>query len=564
MHRSVESNQGNKEISKQGFLVYLFPCLLILAFIVTGYLSVRGLSLTADEAKHYRYGENILAGDSNRFDDSKMPVSALNALPARLAGFLPDGTLKTWLQKFIMARMMTLLFSALVAFVVFIWARKLYGPAAGLAALALYVFDPNIIAHSQLVTTDIYAAGTILFATYRLWKFARERTWFNGLLCVLFLGLSLIAKYTSIVLLPLFLLALVIHDWPQVRASGRAAIWKYVGRLVGYTVIAGLVSLLVINLGFLFNRSFTAFGEYRFRSDLFLQMQKTTPALAKLPIPVPYPYIEGLDWVLMREQSGFGYGRIYFLGQLSEDKGFPGYYLVAFLLKEPLTTQIILLSALIAYILRWRMRRTLPKGTPVSEKEPLFRDVAQSKSELFLFIPIAFFALYFNFFYNAQIGIRFYLVIFPLLYVFAGSFFEGWQKFSIQQKAASYALFGYLLVSTFSYYPYFLTYFNEIVWDRKTAYKYLADSNIDWEQGKLYLQDYLTAHPQVDFAPLRMKPGFIVVGVDDLVGVTGLPGQYDWLRENFEPVDSIANEYLVYHISSQEFDEKCSQTGFCK
>ena len=24
----------------------------------------------------------------------------------------------------------------------------------------LYIFDPNIIAHSQLVTTDIYAAGT--------------------------------------------------------------------------------------------------------------------------------------------------------------------------------------------------------------------------------------------------------------------------------------------------------------------------------------------------------------------------------------------------------------------
>jgi ABC-type multidrug transport system fused ATPase/permease subunit len=467
---------------------------------------------------------------------------------------LSDGALKTWLQKFIVARMMTLLFSALVAFVIFIWARKMYGAAAGLAALALYVFNPNIIAHSQLVTTDIYAAGTILFAIYSLWKFARERTWANGLLTAFFLGLSLVAKYTSIALLPLFILALVVYDWPQENPSlfgrgvgvrgDRAAIWKYIGKLVGYTVAAGLVSLLVINIGFLFNRSFTAFGEYRFRSDMFQQMQKAAPTLAKLPVPVPYPYLEGLDWVLMREQSGFGYGRIYFLGQLSEDKGFPGYYFVAFLLKEPIATQIIIISALIAYILHKKFAR--------------FR-----QNELFLFIPAAFFVLYFNFFYNTQIGIRFYLVIFPLLYVFAGSFFESWQKFSLQQKMASYALFGFLLVSAFSYYPNFLTYFNEIVWDRKTAYKYLADSNIDWEQGKLYLQEYLTAHPQADYAPLKMKPGFIVVSVNDLVGVTGLPGQYDWLRENFEPVDSIANEYLVYQVSVQDYENLCARTEYC-
>jgi hypothetical protein len=556
MHRSVESSQGEKEISKQGSLVYLFPFLLICAFIVTAYLSVRGLSLTADEAKHYRYGENILAGNSNRFDDSKMPVSAWNALPARLADLLPDGTLKTWLQKFIVARMMTTFFSALVAFVIFAWARKLYGAAAGLAALTLYVFDPNIMAHSQLVTTDIYAAGTILFAVYGLWKFARERTWGYGLLCALLLGLSLIAKYTSVVLLPLFVLALVIYDWPQENPSpflgrgagvrgGQATIWKYVGKLIGYTAAATLVSLLVINIGFLFNRSFTTFGNYQFRSDLFQQIQKAAPALAKLPIPVPYPYLEGLDWVYMRDQTGFGYGRIYFLGQLSEAKGFPGYYFVTFLLKEPIATQIIIISALIAYILHKKYAR--------------FR-----QNELFLFVPAAFFVLYFNFFYNTQIGIRFYLVIFPLLYVFAGSFFQGWQKFSFQQKAASFALFGYLLVSAFSYYPYFLTYFNEIVWDRKTAYKYLADSNIDWEQGKLYLRKYLAEHPQTDYAPSSIKPGTIVVSINDLVGVTAAPTQYKWLRENFEPDDTIANEYLVYSISAQRFDQKCAKTGFCK
>jgi len=573
MHRTVESRQGNQETGRQGFLVSLFPGLLIFTFLVLGFLSVRKLSLTADEAKHYRYGAQILAGNSDRFDDSKMPVSALNALPARLAGFLPDGTLKIGLQKFLTARMMTLFFSALVAWVVFTWARKLYGWTAGLAALAFYVFDPNILAHSQLVTTDIYATGTILFAVYWLWKFSGERTWGNGLLCAFFLGLSLAAKYTSIVLLPLFALAILIYDWPgatwrEVRRTEQN--WEYsnnnfprlsgafqsvrcdapspaklLGHWLGYIVLAGLIGLLVINLAFLFNRSFTVFGAYQFRSDLFQQVQKNVPALAKFPVPVPYPYLEGLDWVYMREQTGFGYGRIYFLGQLSESKGFPGYYFTAFLLKEPLVTQLFILSALIAYFLHKKVAR--------------FR-----QNEIFLFIPVAFFVLYFNFFYNAQIGIRYYLVIFPLLYIFAGSFFQGWERFTGKQKLASYLLFGFLLVSTLSYYPHFLTYFNEIVWDRKTAYQYLADSNIDWEQGKLYLSEYLAEHPQTDYAPLAVKPGTIVVSVNDLVGVTARPEQYLWLRENFSPDETIANEYLVYRISSQEFDQKCAETGFCK
>ena len=54
------------------------------------------------------------------------------------------------------------------------------------------------------------------------------------------------------------------------------------------------------------------------------------------------------------------------------------------------------------------------------------------------------------------------------------------------------------------------------------------------------------------------------VGAHDLVGVTSSPEQYRWLRENFTPTETVANEYLVYQISPQQFDEKCAQTGFCK
>ena len=51
--------------------------------------SLRHLTVTYDEPWHFLYGHHLLQLNSNRFDDSKMPVSALNALPAALIAPLP-------------------------------------------------------------------------------------------------------------------------------------------------------------------------------------------------------------------------------------------------------------------------------------------------------------------------------------------------------------------------------------------------------------------------------------------------------------------------------------------
>src|SRR5215207_4357037 len=112
-----------ESVKSQNSLAFL----ILLIFFVFSALSVQGRDKTTDEPRHYKYGMNILNGDSTRFDDSKMPVSAWNALPAKIAESLPEGVLKMLLSKYIVARLMTTLFSMLTGFIVFIWARKLYG-----------------------------------------------------------------------------------------------------------------------------------------------------------------------------------------------------------------------------------------------------------------------------------------------------------------------------------------------------------------------------------------------------------------------------------------------------
>jgi len=107
-------------------------------------------------------------------------------------------------------------------------------------------------------------------------------------------------------------------------------------------------------------------------------------------------------------------------------------------------------------------------------------------------------------------------------------------------------LASWVAVSTLSYYPHFISYFNEFVPDRKLAYRHLADSNLDWRGNEWYLAEYIRHHPDTIIDPRKPEAGRIVVAVNALVGVNRDPEQYRWLREHFAPVDHIAYSFLVY------------------
>src|SRR6185369_8093849 len=131
-------------------------------------------------------------------------------------------------------------------------------------------------------------------------------------------------------------------------------------------------------------------------------------------------------------------------------------------------------------------------------------------NDVFLLLPILFFTLYFNLLFSINTGIRYYLVLFPLLYVFCGSLFRNWSEFSRSQKTATGILVAYLITSTLSYFPNYMPYFNEFLPDRKMAYKILADSNVDYGQSEYALNDYLAAHPEAVFNPTSPTSGLIV------------------------------------------------------
>ena len=86
----------------------------------------------------------------------------------------------------------------LLGAVVFRWTRDLFGPNAALLALALYAFDPNLIAHSRLSTTDLGLAATMTIAMWRLWAWLEKPTRWNLVWVGVAAGAAMATKFTGL------------------------------------------------------------------------------------------------------------------------------------------------------------------------------------------------------------------------------------------------------------------------------------------------------------------------------------------------------------------------------
>ena len=476
-----------------------------------------------------------------------MPFSSLHAVTsinlavlARTAGFPLD---TSWSGQITRGRYATIALSLLLALYVLKWSYELYGRNGALLSLTLYVFDPNLLAHGQLVTADLPAALMTTMALYHFWHFLKLGGKRRAVFSAVTLGLSQLAKYSCIYLYPIFLAIAAIYYRFRPATEGaepnqsHSVIWNLRHWVLVITFFAA-VSIVTINLGFFFAGIGTPLSGYTLKDPIFKTPQ-ATPIVRNVPLPLPVPYVQGLDLVKFEERMGEAWGNIYMAGQLRVNhhdgtlQGFPGYYFYAAFFKVPIAKQIIFLVALVGYFSR--------RGQPTAR--------GLRREEIFLLVPILLYWIYFNFFFNAQIGIRHVLPVFALATIFCGRFLAAPE--SKLRRYTAVILVVWTAASALSYYPHFISYFNEFVPDRKLAYRHLADSNLDWRGNEWYLTEYIRRHPGVIVDPRKPQAGRIVVPVNALVGVNRNPEEYRWLREHFTPVDHIAYSYLVYNVPKE-------------
>ncbi len=495
------------------------------------------MSGTYDEVDHIDYGLRILHFHPDRsrsVDDSKMPVSALNAIPTVAAEILENHHaapgLAFLLRTTRAARFATVLATLALCFFVYRWTFDLYGSKPALAGALLIVLSPNISAHGTLATTDLYFALGVIVSLYYLRRYLLLPTLRNACLSALTLALAQLTKPFAIYLYGVAGCFIFLAILPSLRPIGGPVL---TGRNV--TIYAGLVLvffLVAMNLGFSFDRPFTRLGNYRFRSASFIRLQNL-PVLRSVPVPVPYPYLQGLDLTENNEQTGLTFGNIYLLGKLGNRldpafRGFKSYYAVAIFFKEPIALQILFLLGLV-WVWKRRSLRDFLRG------------------EALLLAAAAILLVWLSFFNRAQVGIRHALPFFAVDVIVASAAFVDFHLMSGLRKAFLCLLVLWLGISVMSYYPDMIPYMNEWVFNRKLAYKVLADSNLDWGQNTRLVNNFLKQNPDVIQDPAGPVSGRILVGANLLVGVLGTtPNPMLWVRSCGEPVAHVGYASFLF------------------
>jgi hypothetical protein len=535
----------------------LTALIFLAAYFAIGFHSMVQQSTTYDEARHWKYGLRTLAGNTSRFDDSKMPITALNAIPFRLKQALWPQTDWSIHQTLESARCLTLLAGVLLGWLVFAWARAVGGSRAGLIALGLFLVDPNLAAHAQWVTTDIYGALGITLSVYCFWRFLVSPGTLRGLLTGLAIGLALVSKFTAAYLFILLPLLTLTHWLSQRRAQDNR---KWLESCIIHTPILINTFFIILAAGYLGNGWGSPLSAYEFKSDLFITLQEAAGKLAHIPLPFPKPFIEGLDWVKFFEGASLGRGPGYLFGELSRDP-FPNYYFWVFWYKVPIGILLMLGWAVVESALRALRQRRL------------------SSSESLPLLTALFFMVYFNYFCNAQMGIRHLLVIFPAFYVFTGitlskGFYPAaanepanrinplpcWLLLTLRACAVTILMF-WAALSVASHYPHLTAYFNEMAGKPIHYYRILADSNLEWGQNNFFVDRYKKAHPDIQINPAYPYPGRIVISANFMLGIV-LEKKYTWarwLREHKEPVGHIGYGLLIYDLTEDDITQIRSQ-----
>ena len=167
----------------------IIPLILILIFFSQGMRHARHASITFDEGPHLAVGYATLRTGDFRLQPVHIHPPLANiiaAIPVSIQRDLSDPrTIDGWGINSLSAVTDTLIWQyphprrialagrlpilglgVLLVTLAFRWAKDRGGIIAGLVAMSFLVLDPNMIAHSSLITTDIAAVTLILLTLY--------------------------------------------------------------------------------------------------------------------------------------------------------------------------------------------------------------------------------------------------------------------------------------------------------------------------------------------------------------------------------------------------------------
>ena len=539
---------------------------------------VRGLGYVRGENQHMRVGHPLGLNAWNalllRGDETvRLPVDDPSWAQT---SFHQPGDLFLWgignhvERVMFQARVMTLFLGMVLCAVVGRWAAEASKSAwGGFVALALCALDPNILAHSGLVTTDLGLALGAAVAGYTLWRYSQRPTLAH--IALFGLGLAVLnnTKFTAGLFLPFFGL-LLLGVWWQRGVSLKTA--------GGHTAVLGASAF------------FSLWTMYGWQIGTLPHELPALPQLGGLTLPLAH-HLEQLLDIGNRAQQG---APSFLMGEYRAT-GWWLYFPIAFALKTPLPTLVLVGQA---------VSRSVGQSFSRSVGQSFSRSVGQSFSRLVggggwvvVLPPLGYFAIALT--TSVNLGYRHLLPILPFLFVLVGmgigdrglGIADWGLRIGGQLPITNYQfpmtlLLLTLALRTVTLAPHFLPFFNPLAGGPEGGWRYLVDSNMDWGQGLAGLAEWQRAN-EVDtlwlsyfgvarpsYYGLRYRgldsypPRYVLPGQNPLypadpapgvyaISATNLQGvhfqnrdQFGWFRQR-EPIAKIGYSLFIYDVPAR-------------
>lgn len=500
----------------------------------------------------------------------------------------------------VLARSVGLVWSVLGALGVYRWAKALWGQAGGVFALAVWCFEPNVIAHAHLLNVDLPATAAGLWAAYLFRGYLVSPSWTAACRAGVVLGTALLCKFTLLVFYPTWCL-LWIYFVVRGRRTGEQR--PGLGTTFGQLVVIFVASLFVINLGYEFAGTGKRLKEFRFVSRALAGPPADGPRVGRagygnrfegtvfgeMIVPVPEDMVRGIDVQRWGAERNRQITNKYLRGEWSQT-GWWYYYLYAVAVKVPLGVWGLLLFALAGRL--W--------GGPSAR---LCRG-----EFLALWLPALAVFAFISSHPSMQEHLRYVLPAFPFVIVYMGRAGQALVGRPRVLRWVAGGLFVWAAGSYLSLHPHSLAYFNELAGGPDRGHEHLDGSNIDWGQDLLRLKRWLDEHPEAK--PLKLAyfnhidprtfgiefqlpplgvtagvpadpraavllgphPGYFAVSARFAYGAplfapdgagryhAGPPGSLEYFRQ-FQPVAKAGYSIYIYHITPEEADRVRQQYG---
>ena len=426
------------------------------------------------------------------------------------------------------------------------WTRRRFGPAAALAALALFCLDPNVIAHGHYITTDLPLAFAF-FASCITWaEYLASGRGIHLVLAAASFGAAQVTKFSALLLIPSLALLYAIRwrqapsDFTLRRAVRDSAL-----------LLAAWSAAVAISYGpetiRLFSHATPRLTAQVDRGSLF--GRALYHAGARLDLP-EHAYPVGLSQLTGHDHAGHP---TYLLGKHSV-LGWWYFFPVILAVKSTMAVLAALLLALgVAAI---AAARSFGRG---KKREPFLWAVSLP--------PLIYFAVSMT--SHINLGVRHILLVYPFIHVAAAGVLA-----RVPRKRIAVSLMAAIVLlqaaECASIFPYYTAFFNALSGGPGNAPHYVLDSSLDWGQDAKRLAAYLhergasdasieyvgTAdlhHYGLDSKPLphdAVQPephGYAAASVTALYGAYQPESWLAWLRKK-TPVARIGYSIYVYDL----------------